>query len=122
VPPPPGIPDKRVGFNDFVLDPDGVIRRNLLFVSDGKKTSFSFSLRLALAYLKSQGISSQQSQQNPEYMQLGSSVFVPIKADSGGYKRLMIEATKFCSITDRGLLHGKLVLPKYCKGKLTPVG
>jgi len=88
VPPPPGIPDKRVGFNDFVLDPDGVIRRNLLFVSDGKKTSFSFSLRLALAYLKSQGISSQQSQQNPEYMQLGSSVFVPIKADSGGYKKI----------------------------------
>lgn len=51
VSPPPGFPEDRVGFNDLLLDPDGVVRRNLLFVSDDTSTYFSFSLRLAIAYL-----------------------------------------------------------------------
>jgi len=29
VPAPPGVPADRVGFNDFLLDADGVVRRNL---------------------------------------------------------------------------------------------
>ena len=31
VPPPPGAPAARIGFNDLIIDPDGVLRRNLMF-------------------------------------------------------------------------------------------
>lgn len=50
---PRGIPPERVGFNDFVLDADGVVRRNLISVSKPDRTiAFSFSVQLALLYLK----------------------------------------------------------------------
>src|SRR4028119_302814 len=58
VPPPPNIPEKRVGFNDLVVDPDGIVRRNLMSAGDGKKTLFSFSTRLAFAYLDRKKIAS----------------------------------------------------------------
>ena len=53
VPPPPGVPPDRIGFNDLVLDLDGVVRRNLVFLSkSGGKPLYSFSFRLAFFYLK----------------------------------------------------------------------
>src|SRR5919199_1830142 len=63
---PPNIPDKRVGFNDVVLDPDGRVRRNLMFASDGKTTLPSFSMRLAFAYLDSKKIDSKLTQVSAE--------------------------------------------------------
>ncbi|WP_413163142.1 EAL domain-containing protein [Capilliphycus salinus ALCB114379] len=88
IPPPPSIPPVRIGFNDVPVDPDGVIRRQLLFAGTEEETLFSFSLQLALFYLKSQGIEPKNYSQNPNYMQLGQGVFVPLKAWSGGYASL----------------------------------
>jgi len=51
VPPPDSVPWERVGFNDFSIDPDGVVRRGLLFVSAPDRPFYSFALRSALAYL-----------------------------------------------------------------------
>ncbi|MBE7385332.1 MAG: EAL domain-containing protein [Leptolyngbya sp. SIO1E4] len=51
VPPPDSVPWHRVGFNDLSIDPDGVIRRSLLFVSHPEKPYYAFSLRVALASL-----------------------------------------------------------------------
>jgi class 3 adenylate cyclase len=48
------VPRERIGFNDLVLDPDGAIRRGLLFVPDAQQPQggfYAFSLRLVLAYL-----------------------------------------------------------------------
>ncbi len=87
VPPPSGIPKERIGFNDLLLDPDEVIRRNLIFASTGTDDLYSFSLRLSLGYLASQGIELKIS---PTSLQLGKTVFVPIDANSGGYQ--MIDA------------------------------
>ncbi len=56
VPPLPGIPKERIGFNDLLLDPNEVIRRNLIFASTGTDDLYSFSLRLSLGYLASQGM------------------------------------------------------------------
>lgn len=59
VSPPPSIPIDRLGFSDFPIDPDGVIRRGLLFVTPGQgkcKTRFSFSFQLASRYLAAKGI------------------------------------------------------------------
>jgi diguanylate cyclase (GGDEF)-like protein len=52
--PPDGVPWDRVGFNDLGIDPDGVIRRGLLFVSTPGKPYYSFALRSTLAYLPEQ--------------------------------------------------------------------
>lgn len=80
--PPPGISKQQVGFNDVVVDSGGVIRRNLLYLDDYFP---SFSLRLALHYLKAQGIEEQASVGNPNHMQLGTSVFVPLQPNDGSY-------------------------------------
>lgn len=77
----PGVPEERIGFNDFVVDPDGVVRRNFMYAFQGKDKFYSFSLRLSLSYL-AQGISLKVE---PDSLQLGKAVFVPLNASSGGY-------------------------------------
>lgn len=85
-PAPPEITAERVGFNDFPIDPDGVLRRNTLFAdSENNSVLFSFSLQVALAYLQGEGISPQASEIN-NYLQLNKAVFVPLKDNSGPYK------------------------------------
>jgi diguanylate cyclase (GGDEF)-like protein len=85
---PPGIPPDRVGFNDFVLDADGVVRRNLLSVSKpDKTTASSFSLQLALLYLKDR-MQPADSPVNPHQINWGKAEFLPLKSDSGGYANL----------------------------------
>ncbi len=88
IPPPPNIPPERIGFNDVPVDPDGVIRRQLLFASTEEETLFSFSLQLALFYLQTKGIQPENYSSNPNYMQLGYQVFVPLKTWSGGYAKI----------------------------------
>ncbi|WP_225938503.1 EAL domain-containing protein [Leptothermofonsia sichuanensis] len=84
IPPPPGLPVQRVGFSDLVSDPDGVVRRNLMFASDGIDTYPSFSLQLARLYLQHQGIGSQLTEQ--QEFQLGQTVFPKLRSTAGGYQ------------------------------------
>ncbi len=87
-PAPPSIASQRVGFNDILVDPDGVVRRNLFFAGSPDGTLYSFSLRLALAYLKDQGISPQSSKENPQYLQLGATTLFPLQPNSGSYSKI----------------------------------
>jgi CHASE2 domain-containing sensor protein/serine/threonine protein kinase len=87
-PPPPGMPEPQVGFNDLVLDPDGVVRRNLMFADYEEKTFYSFSLRLALRYLAERGIRLTEVSGKPEAAQLGKSLFQPLRDHSGGYQTI----------------------------------
>ncbi|MGD2180796.1 CHASE2 domain-containing protein [Lusitaniella coriacea] len=84
--PPPEVSPEQVGFNDLLIDPDGVVRRNLLFAEGEEGGLFSFSLRVAIEYLDSLGITPQSSAKNPNNLQLGQGVFVPLRAHSGGYQ------------------------------------
>lgn len=86
-PAPPGVPPERVGFNDFVLDNDGVIRRNLLAGDDGKIMFYSFSLRLALAYLQTEH-SFKLHPRDETTLQLGQAIFQPLEPNSGGYQSI----------------------------------
>lgn len=86
IPAPADVPPDRIGFNDFVVDADGVIRRNLLFATTSTDTYFSFSLRLALHYLKALKITPQASATQPDNMQLERAIFVPLLTDSGAYQ------------------------------------
>ncbi|MEG4035006.1 EAL domain-containing protein [Microcoleus sp. S36b_A4] len=88
VPAPPGIPPDRLGFNDFVLDPDGVVRRNLLSVSQpDKKIALSFSVQVALLYLKDR-VQQKNSPVHPHQINWGKAEFVPLTSNSGGYANL----------------------------------
>lgn len=61
VAPPKALSPKQVGFSDLIIDPDGVIRRALLFAvkKQGKcTTSAAFSYQLASRYLAFEGIES----------------------------------------------------------------
>lgn len=86
VPAPPALEGTdRVGFNDMVVDPDGVVRRGLLFVNDGKSTFYSFALRLALLYLQKEGITPKPDPVHPDRMRLGYTSIRPFESNDGGY-------------------------------------
>lgn len=87
---PPEIPTQQVGFNDLLQDSDGVIRRQLLFMSPNTtspcKAAYSFSLQLAFRYLEQQGIVPQfDSNQN---LQLGPITFRRLGNRSSGYQAI----------------------------------
>jgi len=84
--PPPDVPPNRIGFSDLPIDQDDVIRRNVLFAESESGVLYSFSLRLALAYLEQQGIKPESSKSNPNDLQLGTAVFEKLKENSGGYQ------------------------------------
>ncbi|MFM7424265.1 MAG: CHASE2 domain-containing protein [Elainella sp.] len=87
IPPPAGVPESRLGFNDFPIDPDGVVRRNLLYGTAGGQTFTSFGLRLAQKYLEAEQILPRPSP-DPQIMQLGKAAFPPLTTTFGGYGQI----------------------------------
>ncbi len=88
-PAPPQSSPEQIGFNDIPLDPDGVVRRNVLFAeTEEGDTLSSFSLLIALNYLYNQGITPRGSEKNPAYLRLGEETFVPLLPNSGGYQKI----------------------------------
>jgi diguanylate cyclase (GGDEF)-like protein/PAS domain S-box-containing protein len=86
--PPPKLSElNRVGFNNVVLDADGKVRRGMLYWTTGKKVHESFDLKLALIYLQAEGITPHAARDNPQYLQLGKSVFRRFEPNDGGYVR-----------------------------------
>ena len=86
VSPPPALESDRIGFNDMVVDPDGIVRRGLLFLNDEKGSTFySLPLRLALLYLAKDGITPEPDPTHPDYIRLGTTTVRPFESDDGGY-------------------------------------
>ncbi|NET32365.1 MAG: CHASE2 domain-containing protein [Cyanothece sp. SIO1E1] len=87
IPPPQYIPMERIGFNDFVVDTDGVIRRNLMYATaESGDVLPSFSLNLALKYLSADNIQQKPSKINPAHFQLNETVFKILPPNAGGYQ------------------------------------
>ncbi|MDA0265424.1 MAG: CHASE2 domain-containing protein [Cyanobacteria bacterium] len=90
VPAPASVPPERVGFNDLIVDPDGVIRRNLLLAttghSDDAPTGYSLGFQVALQYLAADGLTLEADPDNPSQFQLAGTVFEPLSATFGGYQ------------------------------------
>jgi adenylate cyclase len=122
---------QQIGANDLPLDGDGKIRRGLLYLNLNKEETLeSFGLKLALLYLKAEGITDQPAKNNPNYLQLGQGVFPTFEANDGGYIRAdagsyqvllnyrgQIEQFTRVSLTDvqedrisKDLMRGKVVL------------
>ncbi|HEY9610088.1 CHASE2 domain-containing protein [Allocoleopsis sp.] len=76
---------QQIGFNNVVVDNDGKVRRSLLYWHVKSIPRQSFALKLALIYLEAEGITPKGATVNPNYLQLGQSVFRPFQANDGGY-------------------------------------
>lgn len=83
IPPPAAVPPERVGFNDLVLDPDGVVRRNLLFVAGRDRDYYSFALRVSLAAIAPPAI-----QETPDALQINDVSLPRLSPTSGGYQQI----------------------------------
>jgi adenylate cyclase len=86
VPPPPVLKDtEQFGFNDILVDTEGIVRRGLLFVDEGQTTLYSFALRLALLYLQAEGIGPQHDPTHRGYLRLQHTTIRPLAAHDGSY-------------------------------------
>ena len=129
---PPDVQPEQVGFNDLPIDPDKVVRRNILFAENENGALFSFSLRLALAYLEQQGISLQDSSTHPGLPQLGKAVFWRLEKNSGGYQTIEADGYQILlnyrsannivqQVSLNEVLSGSLD-PSWVKGKIVIIG
>ncbi|MFO1430043.1 MAG: adenylate/guanylate cyclase domain-containing protein [Candidatus Competibacteraceae bacterium] len=76
---------ERSGFSDVAVDSDGVVRRGLLFLDDGRQTYASFPLAVALRYLGQEGITPQPDSDDVALLRLGRTSIPPFESDTGGY-------------------------------------
>ncbi|QZZ19957.1 CHASE2 domain-containing protein [Leptothermofonsia sichuanensis E412] len=86
--PPPEVPGDRVGFSDFLEDPDGVLRRQVLFMDVPPAslctTPYAFNVHLAARYLAAEGIEPAFTENGN--LQFGKTVFPAIHSRTGGYQ------------------------------------
>ena len=88
VPPPAALKGtERVGFNDILVDPGGIVRRGLLFLDDGVTTFYAFALRLALLYLQPEGVTPQPDPGDSRYLRLGRTTIPALEPNNGAYVR-----------------------------------
>ena len=85
VAPPPVLAPDQIGFNDLLLDLDGVVRRNVLFAQDAETDYQSLAFRLARLYLADQGIKPQLNPEDPNQVAWGAETLQPLNYQSGGY-------------------------------------
>jgi adenylate cyclase len=124
---------QQVGFNNIVVDPDGIVRRGLLFMDDGTGgVGYSFPLLLALLYLEDEGVYATPDPDDPALMRLGPITFQLLTdtagsyagIDAGGYQYLVDyrgAARAFPSIELRDLLDGSADLSRF-DGRIVIVG
>ncbi|WP_414588515.1 CHASE2 domain-containing protein [Scytonema sp. PCC 10023] len=88
IPPPPEIPQERLGFSDVAVDPDSIVRRHLLALtpppSSPCKASYALSVQLALRYLAARNISLEFTTDGA--WKLGKTSFKPLEAHTSGYQ------------------------------------
>ncbi|WP_225885351.1 putative bifunctional diguanylate cyclase/phosphodiesterase [Leptolyngbya sp. KIOST-1] len=129
VPAPATWPADQVGFNDLAIDPDGVLRRNLLYVSAPEHPFYSFPLRVVLAY--HDDLSFEVDRPN-DLLRIGTTEFPALLEGDGGYSAidnrgyqvLMKYRTPYQtapSLTITQVLAGA-VPPDWVRGKIVLIG
>lgn len=131
LPPPVLSKQNQVGFNNVVIDVDGKVRRSILYWHVEGQAHKSFALQLALRYLDPEGITPKKAAINPEYMQLGKSVFKPFKSNDGGYVNAddfgyqflgkFRKHSQFDTVPMRDVLSGR-VKPKMMRDRIVLIG
>ncbi|WP_413160430.1 CHASE2 domain-containing protein [Capilliphycus salinus ALCB114379] len=88
IPPPDEVPLQQIAFSDVPIDPDGIVRRQLLGMSPNSECNAekSFSFQVAYHYLRGEGI--QFKRTLPNTFQMGSTQFKKLEPTAGGYHQL----------------------------------
>jgi adenylate cyclase len=135
------------GLADMPVDPDGVVRRMLLYASDGSQVLPGFALAVAQTHLARDEIKPEPAPEDPTSMKLGAAVLSRLVSkegpysniDTGGYQRLIAYRTTPTAIprvrlldlldgsVELSVLAGKAVLIGTISGTVTdrvklPVG
>jgi CHASE2 domain-containing sensor protein len=89
---PPEIPAPRQGFNNVLLDPDGILRRHLLGVVKPAPcgSNYAFSWQLAAHYLASQGLTPTITPEHKR-LKLGENLFPRLYLDRKGFPQVNSE-------------------------------
>jgi len=121
----------QISANDVIVDPDGRLRRALLYpMPEGNEGLPSLGLAIALTYLKDKGIEPQSSQSGD--LQLGTAIFKPLEStdggyvriDSGGYQVLMNyhgSSQKFRSVSLEDILENR-ISPQLMRDRIVLIG
>ena len=90
IPPPDGLDPSQVGFNDFPIDPDGILRRSLLYAALEEEELYSFGLQLSLKYLEAElpGTYSELFSVSGDSLLIGGKSFVALSHNDGGYENI----------------------------------
>lgn len=131
---PSEIPAEQVGFADVLLDDDGHLRRSLLgMYRDESKQEyvFSFSLKLAAAYLATENINLENGIKNPQAMRFGSVELPQFNSNTGGYFRtndmgvqLLVNfrrGSRFTVVSLQDVMEGR-VAPELIRDRIVIVG
>ena len=84
------------------LTPGGIVRRGLLYLDDGTNFYRSFSLLLALQFLRQEDIVPKPAAQNSDWVQLGKTVIHPFESYDGGYGDADAQGYQFLLDLERG--------------------
>ena len=89
----PGTPPTRQGFNDLVLDPDGIVRRDLVHVAGQGEAVVSFPLRLLEVATGNRSLRDQLEQGTAPgpWLEPGSGGYTNL--DAAGYQQMMVFRT-----------------------------
>lgn len=90
IPPPPEVKSEQLGFSDVVVDPDGILRRQLLAFTPAPASAchaaYSLSSQLAFNYLAAQNIFPSYTPEG--YLKLGKTIFKSLKSRTGSYQTI----------------------------------
>jgi len=76
----------QLGFGDMLPDPDGRVRRALLFLDrDDGGTDYAFAMQLAMMTLARDGIHPQSDPEREEWLRLGETSIPYVEVGDGGY-------------------------------------
>ncbi|MBW3584788.1 MAG: CHASE2 domain-containing protein [Cyanobacteria bacterium 0813] len=134
-PPPPGMPENRVGFADFGVDAGGILRRALLFMkpptikgkssvekhlcNDDSQVLASFNLQLALHYLQGQKIYPQVAPDKSLW--LGKTQLKQLKSNDGGYSNVDVRGYQILiNYRSRRQVANQVRITDVLEGKVDP--
>ncbi|MGB5959101.1 MAG: CHASE2 domain-containing protein [Coleofasciculaceae cyanobacterium] len=88
--PPPEVPSDNLGFSDVVIDPDGILRRQLLAFTPSPTSrcsaAYALSTQLAFRYLAAQKIFPTYTSEG--YLKLNKTIFKRLKTQTGSYQNI----------------------------------
>ncbi|MEM9263897.1 MAG: EAL domain-containing protein [Cyanobacteria bacterium P01_F01_bin.13] len=130
-PAPKGMDPERIGFADFVIDTDGLVRRNFMFASLKPKEFYAFGLQLSLHVLRDR-YGPDIFKKSLEGLTIAGKLFPTLAPNTGGYQnedmagyqvmlqyRAKNEAIRQVSLTD--VLKNE-VNPAWFKHKVVLIG